>query len=264
MHRSHTDLLVVSLLALLAAVIGALSGDGSNVLRASLSLPLVLFLPGYALSAALLPDGRAGLAERILLSLGLSIAIAALGGLLLNFLPSGLTPGSWRWLLLGVTLTAAGYAWWRRQRERIPGPGRLVTQISVREVALLSSAALLIGLALGLSALGVGPTAPNARTDSPFTQFWAVPSQSGQQYVVRVGLQNYESESVTYRVTLESDGYLVAEWPQVALEDGEAWQVQATMPPTMSGHEVTANAYRAGETEPYRQVRLAPATASGP
>lgn len=264
MQRNHSDLLVVSILALVAVLAGALSGDSSNILRASLSLPLALFLPGYALSAALLPDGRAGLAERIALSLGLSVAIAAVGGLLLNYLTSGLTAGSWRLLLLGVTLTASAYALWRRQRGRIPAPGPLVTQVSMREAALLGSAALLIGLALGLSALGVAPTSQNARAGAAFTQFWALPSQSGQQYVIRLGLENYENENATYRVTLEAGGYLVAEWPKVTLQDGQAWQVQASLPATMSNRELSASAYREGESTPYRHVRIAPLEASGP
>ncbi len=150
MRRNHTDLLVVGVLAVVAAAAGALSGERSNIVQAVLSLPLVLFLPGYALSAALLPDGRTGLAERIAFSLGLSIAVAALGGLVLNRLPGGLNPGSWRLMLLALTLGAAGFAYWRRGRDGVMGPGPLATQISMREAALFSAAALVIGLALGL------------------------------------------------------------------------------------------------------------------
>ena len=126
MRRNQADLLIVSGLVLLTAAVSILSGGHSNGLHAALSLPFVLFLPGYAFSAALLPDGRTGLAERLALSIGLSIAIAALGGLLLNVLPAGLTAGSWRLLLLGVTLTAAAFAFLRRNaRPRFrTGPAR--------------------------------------------------------------------------------------------------------------------------------------------
>jgi uncharacterized membrane protein len=261
--RNQTDLLLVGLLALVAVAISAISGDSSNLLRASLSLPFVLFLPGYALSAALLPDGRAGLAERIAFSVGLSIAIAAIGGLLLNLLPSGLTQASWRLLLLGVTLTGAGYALWRRQHQRIPGPGPLVTQISVPEAALLSAAALLIGLALGLGALGVNPVNHSTTADAPFTEFWAVPTQSGQQLVIQIGLRNLEDQRVSYRVTLEAGGRVLAEWPQITLASGDSWQAQATLPQDLSQQQITANAYRAGDTTPYRHVRLAPQSGGG-
>lgn len=255
--QRNKDLLIVSSLAVLAVIVSIISAGHTNALNAALSLPLVLFLPGYAFSAALLPDGRAGLAERLAISLGLSIAIAGLGGLLLNFLPGGLTADSWRFLLLGVTLTAAVWAYVRRRLGRISGPGPLVTQISMREVALLSSAALLIGLALGFGALGIDPTTgSNTLGTGPFTQMWAVPAQNGQQTVVHLGLHNYEGESVSYMLTLEADGRVLAEWPQVTLQSGADWQAQAALPQNFAGKEVTANVYRAGDAAPYRHVRL--------
>jgi uncharacterized membrane protein len=262
-RRNNLDLLLVSVVALAAVAVTALLSSGSNLIRAALSVPLVLFLPGYALSAALLPDGRTGLAERIALGAGLSISIAVLGGLILNLLPSGLTVDSWRALLLGVTLACAAYALWRREARRVPGPGPLVTQVSFREAALVSSAALLIGLALGVGAIGLNPTASNAPQNSSFTQFWALPQRSGQQYRVLIGLHNYEDQPVTYRVTLESSGNVFAEWPQITVGNGESWQAQAAVPPYLANAEVVANAYRSGLSTPYRHVRLAPQNGSG-
>lgn len=273
MSRSNWDLLAVSAVALVAALVSTAFGGQSNLVKAALGVPFVLFLPGYALAAVLLPDARTGLAERVAVSVGLSIAFAALGGLLLNFLPAGLTAASWRFLLLGVTLSAAGYALWRRETQRIPGPGRLVVRVSVREAALVTSAALLIGLALGLSALGISPTsagAPSTGSASAdtgaFTQMWAIPQQTGTsgdgQRVIQVGLRNYEGASVTYRVTLEAGGNIFAEWPQVTIRNGESWQAQALVPGNLGNQDVTANAYREGDPTPYRHVRVAAAYGS--
>ncbi len=66
-------------------------GINETILRNVLGLPLVLFLPGYALIAALFPaksdlDGI----ERTALSFGLSIAIVPLIGLVLNYTPFGI------------------------------------------------------------------------------------------------------------------------------------------------------------------------------
>jgi len=60
-------------------------------IRIILGLPLVLFLPGYSLIAALFP-GKDDLdaIERIALSFGLSIAITPLLGLALNYTPFGI------------------------------------------------------------------------------------------------------------------------------------------------------------------------------
>lgn len=262
MRRNNLDLLLVSAVALLAAATTALLKSGPELIRGGLSVPFVLFLPGYALSAALLPSGRTGLAERLALSIGLSISLAVLGGLLLNLLPSGLTAGSWRLLLLGVTLSCAAYALWRRETSQVPGPGALVTQISVREAALVSSAALLIGLALGLGAIGLNPTASSAPHNASFTQFWAFAQRTGQQQRVQVGLHNYEDQPVTYRVTLESGGSVFAEWPQVTIANGESWQAQAAVPQNLVKNEIIADAYRSGQESPYRHVRLAPQNGS--
>jgi len=57
-----------------------------SILRSILSLPMVLFIPGYCLIAALFPKkGDIDLFERIFLSIGVSIAVGPLIGLGLNF-----------------------------------------------------------------------------------------------------------------------------------------------------------------------------------
>jgi len=60
-------------------------------LRIILTLPLVLFIPGYCIIAALYPKKRdIDLIERIALSFGLSIAVIPLIGFGLNFTPWGI------------------------------------------------------------------------------------------------------------------------------------------------------------------------------
>jgi len=60
-------------------------------IRIVLALPVVLFIPGYCLIAALFPkEGDLGLIERIMLSIGVSIAVVPLIVLGLNFTPWGI------------------------------------------------------------------------------------------------------------------------------------------------------------------------------
>ena len=62
-----------------------------TILRIVLTLPVILFIPGYCLIAALFPkEGEIGLIERIMLSIGVSIAVVPLIGLGLNFTPFGI------------------------------------------------------------------------------------------------------------------------------------------------------------------------------
>ena len=62
-----------------------------SFLRLILALPLILFIPGYVLLAALFPDSSdIDAIERIVLSIGTSIIITPLIGLCLNFTPWGI------------------------------------------------------------------------------------------------------------------------------------------------------------------------------
>src|SRR5436190_816373 len=104
------DLGLTLALAVCALAASVAAPQGSLV-RVAFTAPLVLILPGYAISVALL-QARLGLAARLALSLGLSLALAACAGLVLNLTPWGLNSASWLALLVLVTLAAsiaAGY-----------------------------------------------------------------------------------------------------------------------------------------------------------
>jgi uncharacterized membrane protein len=85
--------------------------------RIILGLPLVLFLPGYALIAALFPrkDDLDGI-ERVALSFGLSIAITPLLGLALNYTPFGIRLSPVFTVLSVFTISLAICAYVRRRR----------------------------------------------------------------------------------------------------------------------------------------------------
>ena len=88
--KVSSDLLIVMGLVLLTDLFVLAPGLNESMVRNILGLPLVLFLPGYALIAALFPaksdlDGI----ERTALSFGLSIAVVPLIGLGLNYYSLG-------------------------------------------------------------------------------------------------------------------------------------------------------------------------------
>ena len=87
--------------------------------RIILGLPLVLFLPGYALIAALFirKDNLDGI-ERVALSFGLSIAITPLLGLALNYTPFGIRLTPILIVLTVFTIALAIGACVRRSRIR--------------------------------------------------------------------------------------------------------------------------------------------------
>ena len=89
--ETPTDILIVVSLVVLTALFVLIPQLSSTPIRTALGLPLVLFLPGYALIAALFPkmDDLDGI-ERVALSFGLSIAVVPLIGLGLNYTPWGI------------------------------------------------------------------------------------------------------------------------------------------------------------------------------
>ncbi len=82
--RAWTDLIVVNLLVLVLVI--AILLFPSNVIRIILGIPFVLFFPGYISIAALFPR-KASIdnVQRVALSFGMSIAVALLIGLILNY-----------------------------------------------------------------------------------------------------------------------------------------------------------------------------------
>ncbi|MBU0684244.1 MAG: DUF1616 domain-containing protein [Thermoplasmatota archaeon] len=109
------DLLACMVLALILITLVYLAPD--NAVRQVLGLIFVLFLPGYAATAALFPENdQIDGIERVALSFGLSIAIVPLIGLALNFTPWGirLDPilATVSAFIIGISLVG----WYRRTR----------------------------------------------------------------------------------------------------------------------------------------------------
>ena len=96
-------------------------------IRIILGLPLVLFLPGHSLIAALFPrKGDLDGIERIALSFGLSIAITPLLGLALNYTPFGirLLPVLIVLSVFTISLAMGAYA----RRSKIPEEDRFIIE----------------------------------------------------------------------------------------------------------------------------------------
>src|SRR2546425_1049821 len=87
--RFLDDLIAIALATV--TLVAAILLLPQSPVRVVLGLPFVLFFPGYTLIAALYPrrDDLDGI-ERLALSLGLSLAVVPLIGLVLNYLPWGI------------------------------------------------------------------------------------------------------------------------------------------------------------------------------
>jgi len=109
------DLAACVLLALVLVALILFAPD--NVVRQIIGLVFVLFLPGYAATAALFPENdQIDGIERVALSFGLSIAIVPLIGLGLNFTPWGIRLDPILASVSAFIIAASLVGWYRRMK----------------------------------------------------------------------------------------------------------------------------------------------------
>ncbi len=116
--------IVVAIIAVVAVFVVPDNVNPAAYIRMILDLVLVLFLPGFSFMKALYPSGvpiktsseGLDIAEFIVLSLGLSIAITPMVGLALYFSPWGMGPGPVARILLGLVIVFVAIAVFREYR----------------------------------------------------------------------------------------------------------------------------------------------------
>jgi hypothetical protein len=223
------------------------------IARGAAGLALVALCPGYALVAALFPGQRPGWPERAALSLGLSLALAALGTVALNQTPWGLQAGAWAGLLGGLTLAGSLIA---AARRAMASPVLELTRrqgraLRLPHLAMLGLAALLTTAALALT------RAPQPATDvEGYTVLWLAPVAGSGAPAVRLGVDSNEFEATSYSLTLTEAGRPVEAWPNLTLAPGDQWEQVVELPAGEPGEAVEARLYRLDDPGTlYRWVR---------
>jgi len=112
-----SDLGVAAAWTIAALIVSAVPPLADTLLRAVLGFPLLVFIPGYAIAAALFPrDGDLSSGERIAISVGLSVMTAGFVGLVLAVTPIGLTMASAGPAVAAVAIGSMLIGWSRRSR----------------------------------------------------------------------------------------------------------------------------------------------------
>lgn len=278
------DLLLVAVLVILTDIFVLMPALSGSFLRTIFGLLLVLFLPGYALAAALLPAKKdlEGI-ERALLSLGLSIAIAPLMGLGLNYTSWGIKEIPVLTGLSVFTLLVCGVAYYRRIQLRETEVFGITIKNSISALkaefleepssggdkALAALLAISILASLGSLAYVIG----NPRGEEAFTEFYILgPDRVAEDYptkytpgssgTVVVGITNHEYRTVDYTMEIRLENHslpLPEDQKYIRLDHNESWEEPVTFTPSVEGKNMKLEFLLFNETEkntPYRNTHL--------
>jgi uncharacterized SAM-binding protein YcdF (DUF218 family) len=286
------DRWLIAVLGVLAAAVGLLL-DGHPLWRLILAAPLVLVLPGAALSR--LFPGRLPAPGRYALTGGLSIAVCLLGGLLLNAVGALTTPG-WFVLLSVVSLAGAlaaphphaAISWSGlvlRPRHGVlvaatlaamtlttPGWFVLVSAISLAGalatphphatisqpwsgLALRPRHGVMVAATLVAMTVTLGASLRNHAEFHPFafTDFWMVPIQSGSTGY-QVGIRNQERRPEVVTLRVTVDGALVGVWRDIAVAPGETVLKGVALPEGRKAEAVLLRTGSDNTVELFRKV----------
>jgi hypothetical protein len=250
--RRHGDLeAAVAAAALCALLTLALPFEP---LRMLLAAPLTLFLPGYAITAAIFARHPIQRRQYLVFSVGLSLSVLALGALLLNYVPGGIRAWSWALLLFLVVLGCCRGAALRRP-QRAPAPiSWSLPRPNGAQAALLAAGGLAIAAALVLAF-----TPLSATNATGFTEMWIQPLEAGNG--VRIGVGSGERDDSSYRLLVRFDDSKTVT-RQFGLEPGQREVLvlggnNLGTSPAAAPIPVTATLYKEDSPEPdqpFRQV----------
>jgi uncharacterized membrane protein len=217
-------LMVVWLVAGIAAIYLPLLSD--SPLRIVLTVPIILFIPGYCLIAALFPkEGDIDLPERIMLSIGISIAVVSLVGLGLNFTPWGirlepvivsLTLFTWVMILIAAYRRGELPSEERFSMPFSTIPGRILKEFFPRKGRRIDRVlSFLLPLVAIVAVITTAYVIVFPQTGERFTEFFILGENRtaagfpdtmvpGVAYPLYIGVGNQEYRTVTYTIEIWS------------------------------------------------------------
>ncbi len=243
----------------------------SSAIRIILGLPFLLFFPGYVLTEVLFVNKKGiDVIERVTLSIGMSIAITALIGFILNYTPLGirLDPILYSMFLFIIIMSAVALI---RQKK-------LTTEFNLGllgwEGSKLNKVLSILLIIFIVGTLGIiGYTLAKPKVGETFTEFYILgyddkaqdyPSElimasdhviqvkygtgeyitAGGWAEVTLGIVNHEQQKVSYSVKITIDGEplninnggtIVGQLGPIELKQGEKWEQETGFVPRRVG-----------------------------
>jgi len=258
---------LILLIILVGILILIINFFPSNVLRIILSVPFLLFFPGYAISAALFTrKEEISHTERVVLSCILSVVVVALIGLILNYTRWGIRMELILYSVAILVLLISIIAWLRqlrlKEKERFSIRLKLTWLGSVKHI---KNRALTITLVLAiLGALGtLVYLVATPEEGEAFTEFYILGQQGkledypdelkvGDEVSVIVGIINHQGVEVNYSVEVVIGGKKTAAVGPVVLADKQSWEGEVSFVADVPGEnqKIEFVLYKDGEVEP--------------
>jgi uncharacterized membrane protein len=283
-QKFPSDLLFVVGLVILIDIFALIPVLNESFIRTVLGLPLILFLPGYALIALLFPakNGLEGI-ERAALSVGTSVAIVPLIGLLLNYTSFGIREMPLLVSLSVFTILACVVAYVRRRQlpedKTFEVSFKDFTRSLLVEVLRKPESSmeknLRVFLAISVLALigSVGYVTIVPHGQGPFTEFYILGPDGkadnytteyvrGESGTVIVGIANHENRAVNYTmdVRLENKSLALPEkLRHIQLDDNTTLEEPLEITPSFEGKNMELQFLLFNDTEkevPYNELHL--------
>ncbi len=225
-----------------ASVLPFIPREFSNVAGAA----LCFILTGIAGASAILPGGANG-AARFTAIVACSLGTGIVGGLILNFLPSGLV--RFNWLTYAFATTLIAYAVARARGAGGPLEWKRPDFLTLTWV----SAAKLFASVLVVAAAIVISISSSHHGETPFTEVWFVPDGPAHSPVGATGavfgIKSHESSNEEFIAVINTGEQVTTH--RVTLAPNQVW----TQAFSVGGEKPVATVYRGRVADPpYRTV----------
>ena len=289
--KDDSDLCIIFLLTIVLIIL--ILFVPVDFLRILIGFPFVVLFPGYSLLQALFPrrNDLSG-SERFVISFGLSIAVVALIGLALNYMPWGITILSSLIVLSLFIIIMLAVAVFRRRRVPVSDRYRPIFILNMfnnngandsgGESAFTKAQgdmtkhkwvdkALYICLALSMVCiLGVIIYLANQpKPGDEYTEFYMLGPDGkaenypkeiklGNEVQILLGIVNHERDKVSYRIDIVIDGNKNKSIELGTIARGEKWEQVSSFKPLIIGDNQKAEflLYNTEQYEPKSNLRI--------
>ena len=256
--RSLREFLVVVVLTCLAPLVVWLANGATSasltplvaaliaIARVAFAAPLMLYIPGFALLALLRVDSQPTIVETVVWRCGASLVIVVLSGLLLNLTPPGLSLAPWLLLLSVFSLAALAGSLLRNGAFMLTGAPP--AEMANRPFPFISILVLALAIIIATGAVALSASGAQKQAQTAYSVLWMVP-QNASVTDVTIGVENRESSTMTYAITVVDDNTVLVTWKDIVVQPGHSWTRSLSLPASalIAGRCVDARMYRAGD-----------------